>query len=101
MEPRAVIETLDVLEHTAARLDARVEDEVIEPLGLEGVEKALGRRVVQAIAGPAHAADDPVLIEELLVIGAAVRPTAIAVVHESGLGRRRATAMCSASSATV
>src|SRR5436189_5394118 len=86
MESRPVVETLDVLEHEAARLGARVEGEVVEPLGLEGVEEAFGRRVVQTIAGPAHAAHDPVAIEELLIVGAAVRPAAIAVMHEAGRG---------------
>src|SRR5438034_361720 len=72
MEPRAVVEALDVLEHAAARLRPGIEGEVIEPLGLQGMEEALRRCIVETIAGPAHAADHPVLIEELLVVGARV-----------------------------
>src|SRR5206468_8789397 len=86
MQPRPVVETLDVLEHEAVRLGTRVDREVVEPLGLEGMEEALRRRVVQTIPGSAHAAHDPVMIEELLVVGASVRPAAIAVVHEPGHG---------------
>src|SRR5882724_7756548 len=86
MEPRAVVEALDVLEHAAARLRPGIEGEVIEPLGLQGMEEALRRCIVETIAGPAHAADHPVLIEELLVVGARVGSAAIAVMHEAGRG---------------
>src|SRR5438105_9840223 len=86
MEPRAVVEALDVLEHAAARLRTGIEGEVIEPLGLQGMEEALRRCIVETIAGPAHAADHPVLIEELLVVGARVGSAAIAVMHEAGRG---------------
>src|SRR5438093_11916423 len=40
----------------------------------------------ETISGPAHAADQPVLIEELLVVGARVGSAAIAVMHEAGRG---------------
>src|SRR5213080_4018135 len=86
MEPRAVVEALDVLEHAAARLRPGIEGEVIEQLGLQGMEEALRRCIVETIAGPAHAADHPVLIEELLVVGARVGSAAIAVMHEAGRG---------------
>jgi hypothetical protein len=86
MKSRAIVEALDVVEREAARLGARVEGEVVEPLGFERMEEALGRGVVEAVAGAAHAAHDAVAIEELLVVGAAVRPTAIAVVEEPRCG---------------
>src|SRR5207245_9078058 len=88
MEPRAVVEALDVLEHAAARLRPGIEGEVIEPLGLQGMEEALRRCIVETIAGPAHAADHPVLIEEILVVGARVGSDSVAVMHEVA---RRAT----------
>jgi hypothetical protein len=57
---------------------------VVEPLDLERVEEALGERVVETVARAAHAAADAVAIEELVVVGAGVLRSAIAVVDEPG-----------------
>src|SRR5512145_1471475 len=82
MHPAPVIEALNVVEDGASRLRPGVKRDVVEPFGLEQVEEALDRRVVVAVARAAHAADDPVLVEDVLVLGAGVRPAAVAVMHE-------------------
>src|SRR5580765_192777 len=84
MQAVAVIEALDVLEDRGPRLGARVKREVIEPLGLDRVEETLDRGVVVTVAGTAHAADDAVAVEDVLVPGTGVRTAAIAVMYQAG-----------------
>src|SRR4051794_38354210 len=90
MQPAPVIEALDVIEDHAACLRAGVQGEVVEPFGLEQMEEALDRRIVVAIARAAHAADDAVAVEEVLVLGARIGTAAIAVMHEAGSRAARA-----------
>src|SRR3954454_21125604 len=54
------------------------------------MEEALDRRIVVAIARAAHAADDAVAVEEVLVLGARIGTAAIAVMHEAGSRAARA-----------
>src|SRR5262249_30225505 len=53
----------------------------------------LGDSIVPAIAPAAHAADDPVLRQDLLVVGADVLPATIRMMQQALGGRRRASAM--------
>jgi len=84
----AVVEGFDVIEDRQPSLLSGEEVEGVELLGLQRVEEALGRGVVGTTTGTAHAADDPVTIETVLVLRAEVLTAAIAVMDESGLGRR-------------
>jgi len=86
MQPGTVVESLDVIEYERSRLGARIEREVVEPLGLERVEEALGQGVVETVPRAAHAADHAAAIEELLIIGAGVLRAAIAVVDKTRRG---------------
>src|SRR6266478_7653432 len=79
-----VIEALDVVEDGEPRLRASPEAVVIQPFGFEGVEEALDDGVVEAIAGSAHAANHPVAIEHVLVVGARVLSAAVGVMQETG-----------------
>ena len=83
MQSGSVVESLDVIEDVAASLSSRTEREVIEPLSFDRMEEALGKGVVQAIAGAAHAAADAVAVEEILVVRATVLRSAVAVMNES------------------
>src|SRR5262249_55238560 len=83
MQTAAIVEGFDVLEDRGPRLHAGIEREVIQPLGFQRVEETLDGRVVVAVAGTAHAADDPVAIEPVLILGARVRAATIAVVDQA------------------
>jgi hypothetical protein len=69
---RWVVEALDVVEDRKPGLLAGGEVEVVDPLGLERMKKALSHGVVLEVAGTAHAANHAVSIELLLVLGAQV-----------------------------
>src|SRR5262245_52709090 len=64
----AVVERLDVLEDARLRLVAGGVFLVVDQLPLQAGEEALHRRVVPALRDPAHAAGDPVLAQEPLVV---------------------------------
>ena len=74
MHALRIVEALDVVEDRKASLLSGREVEVVDPLGLESVEEALGDRVVFAVSWTAHAADDAMAIEPILVLGAQVLP---------------------------
>jgi hypothetical protein len=82
----AIIESFDVIEDEEPRLVPGPKAVVVEPLGLERVEETFGYRIVEAVTRPAHAANDSVAIEEILVVGAEVRSSAIGVKNEARLG---------------
>src|SRR5438270_4691304 len=82
MQSGSVVEGLDVIEDERVRLSARADGEVVEPFDFERVEEALGQGVVETVAGATHGAADAMAIQELLVVGAAVLRSAIAVVDE-------------------
>src|SRR3954451_17850748 len=62
-----VVEDLDVLEHRRLRLRTGAEADAVDVLLLERGEEALHRRVVQAVAAPAHRLLDPVPLQHLAV----------------------------------
>ena len=64
--------------------DQRIKGEApaIGELSLEGCEEALDRRVVVTVSLPAHAASDPVLSKDRLVIEAGILAPAIAMADE-------------------
>ena len=72
MEPFRVVEGFDVVEDCEPCFLSSVEVEVVEPLGLYGVEEALGDGVVDTAPRAAGAGVDPVLVEPSLVLGAEV-----------------------------
>jgi hypothetical protein len=74
MSSLPIVEELEVLEQVSARRGARGPRSVVNELDLERREEALGDGVVPAIATAAHAADDPVLRQDLLVVAASVLP---------------------------
>jgi hypothetical protein len=45
---------------------------MVDPLGLERMEEALCDGVVEALCGPAHAAEHAVFVEEVLVLRGSV-----------------------------
>ena len=51
MQPGTIVEALDVVEDVAAGLGARIEREVVEPLGLDRVEEAFGKGMSQQLRG--------------------------------------------------
>src|SRR5438046_1365482 len=55
-----VVEDLDVLEHRRPGLGTGAEPGVVDVLLLERGEEGLHRRVIQAVAAPAHGLLDPV-----------------------------------------
>ena len=85
MKPRAVVEALDPLEDREAGGFSCAVVLVVDELGLEGVEEALGDGVVEAVPRPAHARDEAVAVEQGLVGGRRVLAAAIGVVDEPGL----------------
>jgi hypothetical protein len=85
MQSRAIVERLDVIEGEEPSLRACVESVMVEPFGLESMEEALGDRVVETVARSADAADHSVAVEQILVVGAEVRPASVGVKNEAGL----------------
>lgn len=83
MRACAIVEPLNVVEDVAASLSARLECEVVEPLGFDRVKEALGQSIVPAVAGAAHAAADSVAVEKFLVVRATVLRSAVAVMDKS------------------
>src|SRR5512144_181700 len=72
MSPLPVVELLDVVEELGARRRPRLPRGVVDEFDLQRGKEALGDRVVPAIAPAAHAAHDPMLSQELLVVPAGV-----------------------------
>src|SRR5439155_10799100 len=74
----------------------RVPRGVIDELDFQCREETLGDRVVPAIAPAAHAADDPALLQDALVVTAGILISAIGVMEQARRRRRRASAMARA-----
>ena len=72
MPPLAVVEDLEVIEQLSARRRPRGPGRVVDKLDLQRREETLGHGVVPAIAPAAHAAHDPVLRQDALVVAAGV-----------------------------
>src|SRR3954447_1539598 len=88
MSPDPVEEDLDVLEEARPGLLSRREDLAASQLLLQAREEALHRRVIPAIAPPAHAAHDPVTAQEPLVMLAGILAAPVGMRNET---RRRQT----------
>jgi len=86
VQATAIVEALDVVEDVAASLGPRIEREVVKPFGLDRVEEALSKGIVQTVTRAAHAAADAVAVEKLLVVGATVLRGPIAVMNEPRRG---------------
>ena len=79
-----VVESSDVLKDREARFLARVIAMLVDQLGLEGVEEALGDGVVETAAGPTGAGHQPMPLDELLDPKREKWSAAIGVKDESG-----------------
>jgi len=86
MDPRAVVEGLDVVEDCLASLVSGGEALAVDELDLESRPEALRAGVVMAVAAPAHADGDAGLAEFLPVIAAGILAAPIAVMDQA-LGR--------------
>lgn len=64
------MEPLDVIEHISPGHGQRPIATSVDAFALELAEEALGSGVVGAVAHIAHAAEDVVIFQELLVLGA-------------------------------
>lgn len=59
-----VVEHFDVVEHVLASFIARTVDPSTYSLSLQKIEKALGHRIVMAVAASAHRVNQIVVLEE-------------------------------------
>ena len=84
MATLAIVEDLEILGQVGARRGARGPGGVVDELDLQRGEEALGDGVVPAIAPAAHAADDAVVRQDLLVIAAGVLDTPTALSRDLG-----------------
>src|SRR5437868_4274509 len=78
----AVVERLDVLEDAGLCLLPGGVPLVVDQLPLQGGEEALDRGVVPALADPAHAARDPVPLQQPAVVVAGVLAAPVRVGHQ-------------------
>ena len=83
MDPRVVVEGLDVVENTLAGLGSGDETLTVDKLDLESPPEALRAGVIMAVAASAHADGDTRLDESLPIIAASVLATPIAVVNQA------------------
>ena len=82
--PRRVVERLDVIEDGKLSVTAAVWNRLIQSgIGLQGAPERFHRRVVVAIAGPAHAPFDAGGEERLDVVAVDILAAAIRVMEES------------------
>ena len=85
MPALGVVEHLDVIEHvTACRLPGQL-DLPPDPLSLQQLEEAFHHSVVVAVSTPAHAADDPMYLQEGLPLGPRELAALVRVQHEAGI----------------
>src|SRR5437867_10811977 len=82
MPPLPVVEDLEILEEFDARRGPRGPGRVVDELDLQRREETLGHRVVPAIAPATHAADDPVLGQDALIVAAGVLTAAIGMMEQ-------------------
>lgn len=78
------VKHLDVVEHVTTRRIPGQVDLSPDLLSLEQLEEALGHGVVVAIAAPAHAADDPMSLQERLPLCAGELTALVRVQHQAG-----------------
>lgn len=86
MQATAVIKQFDIVEDRDPRLLAGTERAVPGELVLQVGEKALGDRIVPAVALATHACDHAMLIEHGPVGGTGVDHPLVRMVNESQLG---------------
>src|SRR5579862_9174552 len=72
MPPDAVVEHFDVFEDTGLRLPPRGVLLAVDQLLLQAGEEGFHRRIVPAVAPPAHAAGDPLAAQQPLVMVASI-----------------------------
>src|SRR5258708_32193407 len=82
-----VVERLDVLEDAGPRLDPRVVVLMVDQFLLQGGKEALHWCVIPALADAAHAALDPVLGNEPLVVLAGVLAASVRVRQQPCVGQ--------------
>lgn len=90
MQPLAILEHLDVLEHRRAGLGLGAEVLVVDHLGLQFAPERLDHRVVITVARAAHARLDAVVIQQLAVAAAGVLHAAVGVMQKTRVGRPHA-----------
>lgn len=83
MSSLPIVEEVEVLEQLGARRGSRRPGGVVDELDLQRREEALGDGTVRAIAPAAHAADDPVLCQDLLVVAAGVLTPTIRMMQQA------------------
>ena len=83
MAPTSIIEQFNVLKDFAAGLDPGAPARLMHQLFLERGKEALGHRIVPAISLAAHAADDSMLRQQLLVLLAGILDAAVRMVDQS------------------
>lgn len=81
-----VVEPGDVFDDGQLQLRARAPGAVGDQLGLEGVDEALGHRVVKRIADRSDRGEDAGVIELLGVVGRRILRAAVGVGHELEVG---------------
>ena len=82
MQALAVVEHLDVLEGRGLHRSRVAEALPVDPLILEAVEPALGRRVIPAVPLAAHRADHAVFLQLVLEGVAGVLAAPVGVMHQ-------------------
>ena len=83
MNPLAVVEPLDIVEDALPCLVTGAISLVEDPLSFQSAEEALHRRIVPAVALATHAAQHPVLCQELLVVITGILGATIGVMKHS------------------
>lgn len=83
VEPLTVVVGFDVGEQVAARLVASGIAGVVDEFGLQGVEPGLHRRIVPAIALPAHRRHDAARFQHRAVVAGGILTAAVGVVDQS------------------
>src|SRR4051812_12403069 len=82
MEALAIVEAFDVGGDRLGGGAARGPEAALIQFTFQGVEEAFHRRVVVAVAGPAHAAAKRVLVKQALVLGTGVLAAAIGMMQD-------------------
>jgi len=82
VQPLAIIEPFDIVEHRASRGRMTGKDGHWQ-FGLQGGEEALHRRVVPAVAFATHAAAHVCLCQERLIVGTCVLAASVAMLKQA------------------
>ena len=83
MPPLAIVEQFDVFEDFASCLGSGVPVALITQFEFEGGEKTLGHRVIPAISFTAHAAQQTMRRQQLLILVAGVLAPAVPVMQQA------------------